>query len=97
MGPDSSSAPSPSSCSLHDPASSGCPRSSAQFAPGAPGALVGEGGSRLPGHCALLVEPVLLPALHHVHVESPQDLEESCLFYPNGSKNRNIRREIEAS
>jgi hypothetical protein len=26
-----------------------------------------------------------------------QDLEESCLFYPDGHKNRNIRREIESS
>lgn len=50
-----------------------------------------------PMHNSLLVEPVLMPSLHHVHVESPQDLEESCLFYPNGSKNRNIRREIETS
>lgn len=53
--------------------------------------------SRLPSHGTLLVEPVLLPSLHHVHVESPQDLEESCLFYPNGHKNRNIRREIEST
>jgi hypothetical protein len=40
---------------------------------------------------------VLLPALHHVDVDNPQTLEESCLFYPNGHKNRNIRREIESA
>jgi hypothetical protein len=51
----------------------------------------------VPAHGRLLVEPILLPSLRHVHVESQQDLEESCLFYPNGHKNRNIRREIESN
>ena len=49
------------------------------------------------GHNKLLIEPILLPNLQHVHVDNPQDLEESCLFYPNGHKNRNIRREIESN
>jgi hypothetical protein len=48
-------------------------------------------------HTNLLIEPVLLPNMQHVHIDSQQDLEESCLFYPTGSKNRNIRREIESS
>lgn len=48
-------------------------------------------------HTSLLIEPVLLPNLQHVHVDTVQDLEESCLFYPDGHKNRNIRREIESS
>jgi hypothetical protein len=48
-------------------------------------------------HSTLLIEPILLPNLQHVHIDNPQDLEESCLFYPNGHKNRNIRREIESS
>lgn len=48
-------------------------------------------------HSNLLIEPILLPNLQHVHVDTVQDLEESCLFYPDGHKNRNIRREIESS
>lgn len=48
-----------------------------------------------PPHANLLIEPVLLPNMQHVHVDSQQDLEESCLFYPTGHKNKNIRREIE--
>lgn len=48
-------------------------------------------------HSSLLIEPILLPNLQHVHVDTVQDLEESCLFYPDGHKNRNIRREIESS
>lgn len=48
-------------------------------------------------HNKLLIEPILLPNLQHVHVDNPQDLEESCLFYPNGHKNKNIRREIESN
>lgn len=51
----------------------------------------------LTAHNSLLIEPILLPNLQHVHIDNPQDLEESCLFYPNGHKNRNIRREIESS
>lgn len=46
-------------------------------------------------HANLLIEPILLPNMQHVHVDSQQDLEESCLFYPTGHKNKNIRREIE--
>lgn len=46
-------------------------------------------------HSNLLIEPILLPNMQHVHVDSQQDLEESCLFYPTGHKNKNIRREIE--
>jgi hypothetical protein len=48
-------------------------------------------------HHTLLIEPILLPNLQHVHVDAVQDLEESCLFYPDGRKNKNIRREIESS
>lgn len=49
-------------------------------------------------HSSLLIEPVLLPNLQHISIDNPQDLEESsCLFYPNGNKNRNMRREIETS
>lgn len=55
----------------------------------------GKGAS--PNHASLLIEPILLPNMQHVHVDSQQDLEESCLFYPTGHKNKNIRREIENS
>lgn len=48
-------------------------------------------------HTSLLVEPILLPNLQHIQVDNPPELEESCLFYPNGNKNRNIRREIETT
>lgn len=50
-----------------------------------------------PNHNNLLIEPILLPNLQHVNVDSLQDLEENCLFYPDGHKNKNIRREIESS
>jgi hypothetical protein len=51
----------------------------------------------LASHSSLLIEPILLPNLQHVNVDNVQDLEESRLFYPDGHKNRNIRREIESN
>lgn len=49
-------------------------------------------------HSSLLIEPILLPNIQHISIDNPQDLEESaCLFYPNGQKNKNMRREIETS
>jgi len=57
--------------------------------------LMANQSKQLPAHSSLLIEPILLPNLQHVNVDNLQDLEESCLFYPDGHKNRNIRREIE--
>ena len=46
-------------------------------------------------HQSLLIEPVLLPNLEHIHVDVSHSQNENCLFYPNGHKNRNMRKEIE--
>lgn len=46
-------------------------------------------------HQSLLIEPVLLPNLEHIHVDVSNSQSENCLFYPNGHKNRNMRKEIE--
>jgi hypothetical protein len=64
---------------------------------GEPHSLSRPETSNKSSHRQLLIEPVLLPNLQHVNVDSLQDLEENCLFYPDGHKNKNIRREIESS
>ncbi len=46
-------------------------------------------------HQSLLIEPVLLPSLEHIHVDVSNTTSDNCLFYPNGHKNRNMRKEIE--
>mmetsp|Transcript_6033 Transcript_6033/g.13185 ORF Transcript_6033/g.13185 Transcript_6033/m.13185 type:complete len:131 (+) Transcript_6033:169-561(+) len=46
-------------------------------------------------HSVLLVEPVLMPSLDHIIIDHEKNNAEPCLFYPNGDKNKNIRREIE--
>jgi hypothetical protein len=46
-------------------------------------------------HSSLLVEPVLMPSLDHIIIDHEKNNAEPCLFYPNGDKNKNIRREIE--
>lgn len=46
-------------------------------------------------HNKLLIEPIILPSLDHIPVNEDVDDLKPCLFYPNGEKNRNIRREIE--
>lgn len=46
-------------------------------------------------HSLLLVEPVLIPNLSHVNIEPPNEAKQSCLFYPTGEKNTNLRKEIE--
>lgn len=46
-------------------------------------------------HSSLLIEPVLLPNLDFINIEPQKNLAEPCLFYPNGEKNKNLRREIE--
>ena len=46
-------------------------------------------------HSKLLIEPVLLPSLEHIQIANERNLAEPCLFYPNGEKNKNLRREIE--
>jgi hypothetical protein len=48
-------------------------------------------------HQELLIEPVLLPNLEHIHVDVSHSQTENCLFYPNGHKNRNMRKEIEST
>lgn len=46
-------------------------------------------------HNKLLIEPIILPSLNHISVDQDVDDLKPCLFYPNGKKNLNIRREIE--
>lgn len=36
-----------------------------------------------------------MPNLEHINIDVQKEAGENCLFYPNGHKNRNIRREIE--
>ena len=48
-------------------------------------------------HTSLLREPVTVPYMAHVEVDSPEKLRDSCLFYPTGGKNQNMRRTIENS
>ncbi len=58
------------------------------------GGLVRQQNSKL-SHSLLLIEPILMPNLEHINIDVNKDASENCLFYPNGHKNRNIRREIE--
>lgn len=46
-------------------------------------------------HNSLAIEPVLMPDLTHIVIDHDRNDAEPCLFYPNGDKNKNIRREIE--
>jgi hypothetical protein len=46
-------------------------------------------------HSTLLIEPILMPDLDHIIIDHEKNNVEPCLFYPNGDKNKNIRREIE--
>lgn len=46
-------------------------------------------------HSGLLIEPILMPKLDHIVIDHERNNAEPCLFYPNGDKNKNIRREIE--
>jgi len=46
-------------------------------------------------HNKLLIEPIIVPSLDQIPIEQDSDDLKPCLFYPNGEKNRNIRREIE--
>jgi hypothetical protein len=46
-------------------------------------------------HSQLLVEPVLMPSLSHVNIDPPNEAKQTCLFYPTGEKNTNLRKEIE--
>lgn len=46
-------------------------------------------------HSSLLIEPVLMPNLTHCVIDHDRNDAEPCLFYPNGDKNKNLRREIE--
>eukprot|EP00600_Ochromonadales_sp_CCMP1393_P005805 CAMPEP_0174959344 /NCGR_PEP_ID=MMETSP0004_2-20121128/3126_1 /TAXON_ID=420556 /ORGANISM="Ochromonas sp., Strain CCMP1393" /LENGTH=144 /DNA_ID=CAMNT_0016207655 /DNA_START=45 /DNA_END=479 /DNA_ORIENTATION=- len=48
-----------------------------------------------PQHSSLLIEPILMPNLDHAQIDHEKNNAEPCLFYPNGDKNKNIRREIE--
>jgi hypothetical protein len=48
-------------------------------------------------HHSMLIEPILLPNLEHIHVDVSHSQTENCLFYPNGHKNRNMRKEIEST
>ena len=46
-------------------------------------------------HGSLLIEPILMPSLEHIVIDHDKNDAEPHLFYPNGDKNKNIRREIE--
>jgi hypothetical protein len=46
-------------------------------------------------HNHLMIEPVVMPDLTHIVIDHDKNDAEPCLFYPNGDKNKNIRREIE--
>eukprot|EP01038_Epipyxis_sp_PR26KG_P011688 gene11688-15650_t len=46
-------------------------------------------------HTKLLIEPVLLPDLDHIHLDKSATItNDSCLFYPNGEKSKSMRYEI---
>lgn len=55
------------------------------------------GNGRTTPHSSLLVEPIVLPDMQHVSVDLKEDITESCLFYPTGQKNKNMRRELEVA
>lgn len=42
-----------------------------------------------------LVEPIILPEMHHLSVDEPIKASDQCLFYPSGEKSLNMRREFE--
>jgi hypothetical protein len=46
-------------------------------------------------HSKLLVEPVVLPDMNHLSVDDTLEVHESCIFYPTGQKNCNMRRTME--
>jgi len=46
-------------------------------------------------HTKLLVEPVVLPDMTHLSVDDANEVHESCVFYPTGQKNVNMRRTME--
>ena len=46
-------------------------------------------------HTSLLIEPIVMPNLEHIVIDHDKNDAEPCLFYPNGDKNKNIRREME--
>lgn len=52
------------------------------------------GKDRAP-HAQLLVEPVVLPDMTHLSVDDTLEVHESCVFYPTGQKNCNMRRTME--
>jgi hypothetical protein len=46
-------------------------------------------------HAQLLVEPIVLPDMTHLTVDDTLEVHESCVFYPTGQKNKNMRRTME--
>ena len=48
----------------------------------------------LESHSGLLVEPILLPDMHHVGVDPVSEAKESCVFYPTGEKNSTLGKKI---
>lgn len=46
-------------------------------------------------HSKLLIEPVVMPNLTHINVEPQHEAKQTCLFYPTGERNTNLRREIQ--
>lgn len=48
-------------------------------------------------HSALLIEPILMPNLQHIEIENSLEFKQNCLFYPNGTKNKLMRKEIAAT
>lgn len=45
-------------------------------------------------HLSLLREPITIPYMAHVDVDSPEKLRDACLFYATGEKNINMSRTI---
>jgi hypothetical protein len=55
-----------------------------------------RGPTSLP-HKLLLREPVTVPYMAHIEVNSPDKLRDACLFYPTGQKNLTMSRTISNS
>lgn len=49
-------------------------------------------------HSSLLIEPILMPNLQHIEIDpTANEFKQNCLFYPNGTKNKHMRKEIEST
>lgn len=48
-------------------------------------------------HQKLFIEPICVPNMNHLSVDDIEEAKDSCLFYPTGHKNRQMKLEIEAT